>query len=91
MGVSYFIIYKMKYKYYIHWSNFEIDGPFDSFIEAIKKTINDWFFDKQGWEKFPPEEFRGETKQVIKDEEVLYSYNELGVAGFDITRKKYEK
>ncbi len=70
-----------KYSYYVHWSNFEIDGPFDSFIEAIKTTY-EWPFIKEA-----DEEFNNEIEQVIEGEEILYSYNELGIAGFNITRK----
>jgi hypothetical protein len=71
-----------KYSYYVHWSNFEKDGPFDSFIEAIKSTYK-WPFIKEA-----DEGFYGEIEQVIEGEEILYSYNALGMAGFDITRKK---
>ena len=82
----------IKREYYVEWSNFETDGPFDSVIECFMKSIcteNNNVIDKEMWVGNP--EILNSlsiTGEALTDRgKLVYSYTEFPGVGFDIVMK----
>jgi hypothetical protein len=73
-------------KYFVHESNFEINGPFDTFAEAMKFVFEQGYFNDKHLKEIKKTYYTEKFNNDISGK-IVYNFNEFPQGGFCIKRK----